>query len=293
MASTIDSITSKHDMEKACVDLARDLLAQEPFDRGEVHAQKIDRPEMVTRELRHLTQYFKVPESVEAWQNMINPNLPWAEDHFGERVSGLPLNPPPSHEWWPFNRKGNEEHLINGKFSHTYPERFWSKMAGFWPDTECEILNCPENQGYAHAPHQGHHGIRFEYGDLADIVVILKQNPRSRQAYLPVWFPEDLTAARLSERVPCTLGYHFLMTPDGKLDCTYSMRSCDFVRFYRDDLYMSGRLLQWVGEQLRLPVGELIFHTANLHCFVGDDDFLREKIRSYNPRAHYNLGALG
>ena len=41
--------------------------------------------------------------------DQIKPNLPWANDHFEERVGGLPLNPPPSNEWWPFNRKKNQQ----------------------------------------------------------------------------------------------------------------------------------------------------------------------------------------
>jgi thymidylate synthase len=272
---------SSYQMEIAYAELAKDLLAQEPFDRGEVHAQKVTRPEMVTRELRHVTQYFKVDSHASAWQETIKPNLPWAEDHFQERVSGEPLNPPPSNEWWPFAQAGNAEHKIDGKFSHTYPERFWPRHAA-------AVMDHRSDPNF---------GIRFEYGDLTDVIEILSRNLKSRQAYLPVWFPEDLTAAREGQRVPCTLGYHFLTTPDGFLDVTYIMRSCDFVRFYRDDIYMAGRLLQWVTEQVGqgLRTGELVLHIANLHCFVGDDSFLREKIKvmkSLDKRSNYDFGAM-
>ena len=63
-----------------------------------------------------------VPSTLEELKEEIKPNLPWADDHFLERISGEPLNPPPSNEWWPFNQKKNEKFKIDQKFSHTYPE---------------------------------------------------------------------------------------------------------------------------------------------------------------------------
>lgn len=282
MASTISSIITVRDMETSYSLLAKDMLSREPFDRGEVHAQKTTTPEMVTREIRHLTQYFSVPPSQATWAEITKANLPWAEDHFLERVSGEPLNPPPAEAWWPYAQKGNEAHKKGKKFSHTYPERFWPKWA--------------ELKEFA----QSHTGIRFEYGDLNDLVEILKNNPRSRQAYLPVWFPEDLSAAKQGERVPCTLGYHFLLNPQGKLDCSYFMRSCDMIRFYRDDVYMAGRLLQWICDQVgtrghtgeKLVPGELVLHIANLHTFMGDQQFLEGVAQEYDPRKNYNFEGM-
>lgn len=240
--------------------LADDLLKAPVFDRGEVHAQKIEDPRMHTKELDHVVLRLDVPDGPEDLQRIVRPNLPWAEDHFQERVSRRPLNPPPSHEWWPFNQKGNEAHIKAGQFSHTYPERFWPKRAG---------------QGNP-LPTDPNLGIRFAYGDLQDMVALLRRNPRTRQAYLPVWFPEDLAAAKLHERVPCTLGYHFLQNQRDSLDCTYFIRSCDFVRFFFDDVYMAARLLQWTAQQTILGVGDLTVHIVNLHCFVGDDHWLKK-----------------
>src|SRR6478609_8511164 len=111
--------------------LASKLLAAVPFDRGEVHAQKVTSPEMVTIEIPNFASSYRVGSNRETWKSLVSPNLPWAEDHFLERVGGKPLNPPPSHTDWPFNRQGNQEHLIDGEFSHTYPERFWPKWAGY------------------------------------------------------------------------------------------------------------------------------------------------------------------
>jgi hypothetical protein len=237
-----------------------------------------------THEIGPVTETFAVDVEPSAWAEVIKPNLPWAEDHFQERIGGEPLNPSPSEAWWPFARQGNAEHKKDQKFSHTYPERFWPIEAGDAIDPQLGV----------------NMGIRFGYGDLGDLIEILKRNPGSRQAYLPIWFPEDLNAALQGERVPCSMGYHFLGTgPDMLLDCVYTMRSCDIVRFYRDDVYMAGRLLQYVAEEVGMTPNRLIVHIDNLHCFPGDKDLLLLGLSQQDlaaakqdKRATYNFDAL-
>lgn len=273
-------IKTNAQFEEAYAGLAEQLNRQEPFDRGEVHAQKITDPAMHTRELLHVNLRIEVDREWTAWQRTISPNLPWAEDHFQERVGGEPLNPPPAEAWWPYAQQGNAAHKKAEIFSHTYPERFWPKSAG----------HMGQRLDYERM------GIRFPYGDLRDVVEVLRKNPRSRQAYLPIWFPEDGAAALQGERVPCTLGYHFIQRADGKFDCVYTMRSCDAVRFLRDDIYMAGRLLQWVCEEIKGEPGELVMHIDNLHCFVGDEAYLASVVRAQTKksdrRSSYNFGAM-
>lgn len=233
---------------------AEELLHTPGFDRGSVHAQKVTQPEMVTRELRYKSLSLQVPQDWGKLMNLLQPNLPWAEDHFQERIGKEPLNPPPSNEWWPYAQSGNADHKgVDQKFSHTYPERFWPRYA----NTNDAAIN--HNKG-----------IRFYYGDLEDLVQILNQDPLSRQAYLPVWFPEDLNAARSGERVPCTLGYHMMADPSGRLNMHYMMRSCDFLRFMTDDLYMAARLLQYVSHRVEVAPGKLHTTVSSLHVFEGD-----------------------
>lgn len=239
----------------------------EPVEVGEWQSQDVkDRPEMVTRELLNVSFQFRVPRSDEELRELVEPNMPWAEDHFQERVSGKPLNPPPSEAWWPFAVKGNEAHKEGEVFSHTYPERMWPRFANAGGVTlEGRQVLVP------------HVGIRFEYGDLMDVVELLRRSPMTRQAYLPIWFPED-TGNVHGVRVPCTLGYHFIVRM-GRLDVTYYIRSCDYLRHFSDDVYMAGRLLQWMNEmafgwgQDEVPsveVGTLTMHITSLHIFEGD-----------------------
>ena len=52
-------------------------------------------------ELRNLYLNFDCPSSIKKLQLLIEPDLPWAENHFLERVNGLPLNPGEQWQNWP------------------------------------------------------------------------------------------------------------------------------------------------------------------------------------------------
>lgn len=191
-----------------------------------------------------------IPETVEELQESVGPNLPWAEDHFQERVSGVPHNPPPSASWWPFAQRNNTQYKQNEKFTHTYPERLWANAVRGPID-----------------------GIRYPSGDLGDVLDLLRREPETRQAYVPLWFPED-TGAVHGGRVPCTLGYHFLQR-SGFLHVTYPIRSCDYFRHFRDDIYMAARLGQWVAENATdAKPGLLTMHIISLHCWASEREVL-------------------
>jgi hypothetical protein len=255
--------------------LKRNLIRAEPVSLGEWQSQKVD---FKMRELHNVVFEWQMPPDPETLGMLTGARLPWAEDHFQERVSGEPMNPSPSEAWWPFREKKdgdtNTSHKSEGEaFSHTYPERMWPKRANM------QMYDLAENEpmrdvelGYGEPPHWG---IRFAYGDLNDVVNQLRDHPNTRQAYLPIWFPED-TGAVHGKRVPCTLGYHFTIR-DGRLNISYFMRSTDLLRHFQDDVYLACRLAQWVVGQLRedsphrpLEVDKLIFHTANMHIFDAD-----------------------
>lgn len=235
-------------------------MAQAPdVHVGEWQAIREDIPQADTIELEDVSFAIQIPTSIDEWQTEIHPDLSWAEDHLLERVSGIPYNPPPSEKWWPYRRQDNQEFKDeNEKFSHTYPERFWPKLAG-----NASTLR---------------RGIRFPYGDLLDLVELLRSRPGTRQGYLPVWNHED-TGAVEGQRVPCSLGYHF-MVRNGELKCVYYIRSCDFFRHFRNDVYMAGRLCQWVAEQIQVQPGRLVMHISSLHVFSVERPILEARLGS-------------
>ena len=183
----------------------------------------------------------------------IGADLPWAEDHFQERVGGKPTNPGEAYKTWPY-AKQTGDYMDEKVFSHTYQERFWPKEAGRKPRI---------------------YGIRYEIGDLQDVINQLKENPLTRQAYLPIFFPED-TGAVHKQRVPCTLGYYFWIE-EGVLHMNYTIRSCDAMRHFRNDIYLTLRLLEYVAQQLDLIPGETTFIIFNFHVFKNDLFALKKK----------------
>ena len=277
--ATIQSASFKNGFKH----LQADLINVGTVDVGEWQSQSIDgkaNPMVLMKELLNVSLQYSIPESKETLAEETGAHLPWAEDHFQERVSGQPLNPPPSNEWWPFAQKSNADHKSEGeKFSHTYPERMWPKYAE--ADSVDTLTYDRESvRSYSASMNEG---IRFYYGDLNDVVKLLHDRPMTRQAYLPIWFPED-TGVVHGRRVPCTLGYHFIIR-DNEVHIAYYMRSCDLLRHFQDDVYMAGRLLQWVCHELNnypgldgvvrprkrpYTPGNLTMHIANLHVFNGD-----------------------
>jgi hypothetical protein len=205
----------------------------------------------------------------------------WADDHYIERISGNPMNPAPSHLNWPYAVRNNGDHTNSGQFDHTYPERFWPKHAGHGHNPE----------RYASAQLQdmcgGRAGIRFHYGDLRDVVNLLVRSPLTRQAFLPVWFPED-TGAVDGQRVPCTIGYHF-MQRRGRLSCRYYIRSCDAYRHLSNDVWLAAMLTKWVADQvneatkdreltMRFRLGGMVMHISSLHAFKGDRSKIADRM---------------
>jgi hypothetical protein len=235
------------------------------------------KPDLVTKELMNLT--FEVPMPLSADEligsfdglTQLIPNLPWAENHFQERVSRVPSNPGEEYKNWPWWRGQGVEAMTHegvdeGEglhmkpiFTHTYQERFWPKQAGNWKYIK------RDEQG------RGTHGIRYPYGDLDDVVNLLRREPFTRQATLPIFFPED-TGAVHGGRIPCTLHYHFLRRGD-HLNLWYAIRSCDAVRHFHDDLYLAVRLCQWV---LRELTERSVYHADDGTSGYDDDWYMVE-----------------
>lgn len=213
----------------------------------------------------------QINQDLDVLKAQIKPNVVWADEHFEERVSGLPLNPPPSHERWPYAQKNNAEFGGTEKFSHTYPERIWPKYRNVLKDGT--VLDESIIKGF-----------RYDYGDFDDVVGLMAREPFTRQAFLPIWFPED-TGSVHGERVPCTIGYHFIRRADW-VHVVYYIRSCDFFRHFKDDIYLCTRKLFWLIDRLKgvdsenwenVKPGTLTMHITSLHAWASEKPILLKK----------------
>lgn len=256
-------VAGKKDFLDARAYLADRLLSTTPKNHGKWQTLDVSQSSAHdTYELLNTTIWYQMPNTVGKLQYYLEPDLPWAEKHFQERVAGEPVNPGVEHANWPYHANGADLHVKGGKYDHNYMERFWPTLLEH------------ENMPIGMEP-LGFRGYRFPVGDLDDVVTQLAAELGTRQAYLPIFFPED-TGATQGQRVPCTLGYHFIVR-DNTLHMQYNLRSCEIYRHFTNDVYMAVRLSQWVMEQLEQVhgillegLGQLTMHIVSLHGFVGD-----------------------
>lgn len=215
-------------------------------------------------ELLNLHWQAPVPDTIEELQKQCQGDYPWAEDHFQERISRIPSNPGHEYKNWP----GYKNTVFNDnnfrpeeKFTHTYQERYWPKIAGVY------VNGNPTGRDYVGKDNDEdrNFGIRFHYGDLDDVIKLLRSDPFTRQAYLPIWFPED-TGVIHGGRVPCSIGYHFIFR-DGRINIQYLLRACDAKKHFKNDVYLTCRLLQYVARELGLGMGNITMDIISFHVF--------------------------
>ena len=246
-----------NDFNQAIKEAADNLLSQGKSVNTTSWQGRAD-PNFNTLELINYSITCPIPPDVDNLRKQISPNLPWVDNHFAERIGGEPLNPGEEYKNWPYYKK-DEFRTEGEKFTHTYMERFW-------------------------APHKP--GIRYAWGNLDDVINLLTRDPFTRQATFPIFFPED-TGAVHGGRIPCTLHYHFLCR-EGKLNIFYSIRSCDLLRHFQDDIYLACRLLIWVLDMVylqsdtsgrlfwkQITPGNLMMNIYSLHVFVEDISVLK------------------
>ena len=203
-------------------------------------------------EITNLFLKMPIGKTVEEIANQTSAQLPWSEDHFKERISGKATNPGEQYKNWPFYHHGKDDARFRaeGKFSHTYQERFWPPVK---------------------------EGIRYSMGNLNDVIERLKQDPKTRQAFFAIWHPED--QSNHGNRLPCTIGYHFLIR-NGKLNITYLIRSCDAIRHFRNDIYMTQRLAMHVAENAGdYELGEMSMWIGSFHCFESDVYTIKKQLK--------------
>ena len=170
----------------------------------------------------------------------------WAEAEFKERVSGMPLNPGKA---WRLRREIWEEFLVgenNDVFDYTYPERINRKNGPF------------DNDGTV----------------LQEVINLLKTDPDTRKAIIPIFTGSDTQYYDGSCRIPCSMYYNFLIRTNSRgekqLNICYHQRSSDFVTHFGNDVYMAWRLMEFIASQLNINPGYLYHTIDSLHSYKRD-----------------------
>lgn len=194
-----------------------------------------------TKELQNYSYTILHPERV-----LNDPHekvdVSWCEAEFLERISPFPINPGEAYKLRPevWNEflvpnvcgfKQEGQEMPDEIFDYTYSERM------------CE--------------------------QLPRLIKYLKADPDTRRAYLSIWNPWDILLVDTPTRVPCSLGYLFQIR-DGKLTMKYSMRSCDIMTHFANDIYLAAKLQAYVAEQVGVGIGYLVHEVASLHAYNKD-----------------------
>lgn len=106
---------------------------------------------------------------------------------------------------------------------------------------------------------------------LLKIVEILRNDPDSRRAVVPIYGKED--AGLNSKDIPCTIGFQFLIR-NNKLDMIVNMRSNDIFLGFPYDTFNFTMWQEYVACKLNIEIGTYTHIANSLHFYEKD----REKI---------------
>ena len=95
-------------------------------------------------------------------------------------------------------------------------------------------------------------------GSIDILAIQLLRAPDTRRAYWPIFWQNDVYRAHAPTRVPCSLGYQFLIrrvNNDNVLLMLYYQRSADFEHFWLSDV--------WFAQQFQLALRSRIIKQAD------------------------------
>lgn len=106
-------------------------------------------------------------------------------------------------------------------------------------------------------------------GMVKTVVSVLQDQPDSRRVFWPIFRPEDAIRAKVYTRIPCTLGYSFLLRGDfgDQLHVTLLSRSTDLEKFLISDIAFAARIQKAVAEELDVNLGNTVHEILSLHMF--------------------------
>jgi thymidylate synthase len=156
--------------------------------------------------------------------------------------------------WYEWVEKDFEERISS---SYVNPGKAFAFVAPYWD----KFMNKLGLQDYTYNERLGR---KLEF-----LIEELRRDPSSRRAFLNIWESGDMIATLSERRVPCSLGYIFLIR-SGKLHVTYLMRSSDVMQLLLIDLYMVQRLKEYIAEKLGISLGTTTFFANSLHAYQKD-----------------------
>ena len=203
------------------------------YDSATVQDKVLEGDSAETLELFGYAYTLKSNFKIHDMLTYMGSSVAWVKEELKERVQGgSPTNNPGSS--WLLNKGFWEQYIREGCFSYSYPER-----------------------------------IQWQ---LPYVINELKKRPTSRHVVISIYSAErDIMNWGGLDRIPCSVLYQFLIR-EGKLHVVYNERSCDFLKFFATDVFLTLGLRDYIGAQLNLSPGNMTHFIGSLHAFKTDLD---------------------
>ena len=147
--------------------------------------------------------------------------------------------------------------LEEGDMGYGYGHQ-WRNFGGY------DAADSPEDWHY--------HGVDQVTQMLEDI----KKDPFSRRHLITAWNPQQLYGMALP---PCHIIHHYQVTPDGKLNSAFLMRSNDAPFGLPYNIMGYALLNHLFAEYLGYEPGELVYMGTDVHIYRNQFDMVREQLQ--------------
>lgn len=155
------------------------------------------------------------------------------------------------------------------KWSSVYAKREWN-----WYKSHSRDVSELQKHAKTWAKmHSGDFQVNSNYGwqwsrnkQLQKIIELLKEYPDTRRAYITLYDGKEVDDYEYD--TPCTLNVGFKVTPDGRLNMTVMMRSCDLVFGFCNDQFCFSELQKYVAEQIGKDVGDYYHFAQDMHVYL-------------------------
>lgn len=149
---------------------------------------------------------------------------------------------------------------------------------------------------------------------LDEAIYLLRTNPDTRRAWVPIWKPEDLVGDRVEyvdtvlgnvneqhtathysregKDVPCTLGFGLALREDKvskKLHMNVVMRSQAVWGVFPYDVYLLSVMHELVANDLEAELGEFIWTVQSMHVFEREIPFITKLFKADPPASLHGL----
>lgn len=118
-------------------------------------------------------------------------------------------------------------------------------------------------------------GKKNGFDQVADMLVNMKKDPNSRRHLVTAWNPAELKEMALP---PCHLLQMYTITPDGKLNSSFVLRSSDALLGLPYNIMSYALLNHIFAKYLGLEAGELCFFGHDVHIYSNQYDYVKELI---------------